>query len=520
MKILVPVRSAASQPVRQQLYLLAAIALVLIIALHNLHFAKLDYREDEIHTLHMARELSIPRLVQYLGANDIHPPVWRIFAVGWINTFGLDAGVVRSLSALFTLLTLACTFRLASDLFSHTVGLIAVIVLGCLPFFQFYGHELRPYAVLAMTAVGMQWSLLRWIQRRKFVYALLFFVLGTLALYTHFFAIFALAALFITALIVARPERGFILWLVGLFAAIALSFIPWIIPLLHGMFVRDPGGAHYTLEQNAEGFITLLRAMQGLPLLVLPALLIPVSMAYPYTRHVPAPAMRFQPEWRRIYVIVFPVLALLLILLTDRFVSILTPRNLMIVVPSLAILTAALLAVITPVLRNLMVALIVLSGIFGFQSFNLTVPYQGIVDILKPAFQPGDRIVSNINHNEVGVSALVYYLLDFMPGQVHVNEMVHIVEPDVVALFQRQLTPVANLVRDDSPAAVADFERFLDDTQRVWFIQYDGPPFLKLPQAFQQALDVRFTACQTHTLPMAIPPDSNYVVIEYRTDCN
>ncbi|MAS36812.1 MAG: hypothetical protein CL610_22600 [Anaerolineaceae bacterium] len=527
MKILAPVRQPVSPSARQRSYLLIAVLIVLVIGLHSLQFASLDYREDEIHTLRMARELNLPGLVQYLAGNDIHPPVWRMLAVGWINLFGMDAGLTRAFSGLFTVLTLAFVFRLASDLFTHRVGVLAVIILGCLPFFQFYGHELRPYAVLAMTAAGMQWSLLRWIRHGKFVHALLFVLLGILALYTHFFAVFLLAALALTFVLIVRWDPARYLRAFGLWAAIGLAFLPWVIPLLHGMFVRDPGGAHYTLEQNAEGWMALLRGMQGLPLLILPALLITVQAAYPFARRRPVRVMRFPVEWRRLYVLALPVFALGLIILTDRFVSILTPRNLMIIVPSLAILSAALIAIITPLFRYLMMTLIIAVGLFGFQPYNITVPYQGIVDVLTPSFQPTDRIVTNINHNEVGVSALVYYLLDVMPQPMDVDSMIHIVEPGVVATFQRQLTPVTHILRDDDPQTVEAFDAFLQDTQRVWLIQYVGPPFMLadglLMDSFGPRIEARFTACATHELPMRVPAGAYYRVIEYGaqvSDCS
>jgi len=157
MKIIQVVRSGRKiWPGKATAYVSVAILMMLIVSIHSFHFAGRNFREDEINTIHAAKVLSSSQTVQWLAVEGFHPPGWRLVATAWVKQFGMAEPMARYMSTLFTLLTLAVVFRLGADLFDRQVGLIAVLIIGMLPFFHFFSHELRPYSALVLCVAGMQ----------------------------------------------------------------------------------------------------------------------------------------------------------------------------------------------------------------------------------------------------------------------------------------------------------------------------------------------------------------------------
>lgn len=518
MKILDPVRSVEST--RQQAAVLVAVSvlILLLVSLHTARFVDHDYREDEINTIRAASVKDIPGVVQWLAYNGYHPPGWRIFAVTWIDVFGRHESITRFTSALLTVLTLALVFRLAADLFDRRTGLIAVAFLGLSPFFQYYSHELRPYAMLAMAAAGLQLVFLRWLRCPSSTLAFALVGLGVLALYTHYFALYLIATLVLTALLLVRWNTNFLLRTLRLFILMGLSFTPWLLPILHNIVVASPGGAFYTLTTDGEGVMEFLRAFQGMPVFALSGLAIPISLTFPVKRGRNWP-FRFDAEWRRLYVILVPLFSLLLALVGNLALHNLTPRNMMIITPSLAVAAAYQIRVFKGAWRWLILLVVLLVGLLGFRKYNLTVPFRGIAAAMQPAYQPGDLIVTNVNHHEAGTSSLAYYLLDWLPGGLNKTDMLHILEPEMRGLFDVQVDPLPNVIQDAGPDTQARFESLIQNAERLWLIQYVGPPFPQgsgpLTPIYRGIIESAFAECRIRRLPMEVPPDAAYTVTEY-----
>ncbi|PJF20350.1 MAG: hypothetical protein CUN56_16615, partial [Phototrophicales bacterium] len=125
----------------------------------------------------------------------------------WVIAFGHTETIVRFLSTLTTVLTLAMFYRFTSDLFDKQTGRIALFMLGTLSIFVFYTHEARPYAALAFGAVGFQWALLRFIRRPNRTYALLTLALGVIPFYQHPFLLYVYGAQVVAILLFVRWNR-------------------------------------------------------------------------------------------------------------------------------------------------------------------------------------------------------------------------------------------------------------------------------------------------------------------------
>ncbi|BAU44221.1 glycosyltransferase family 39 protein [Leptolyngbya sp. O-77] len=106
--------------------------------------------------LHPAPDLPLTQVLRALVQSPEHAPLYFLLAHGWTKLWGSSIVAVRSLSVLFSLISLALIRRLASQLFnSAPAGAIATTLLALSPFFVSYAQEARPYSLWSVTLL---WS--------------------------------------------------------------------------------------------------------------------------------------------------------------------------------------------------------------------------------------------------------------------------------------------------------------------------------------------------------------------------
>lgn len=521
MKLLTVVNRQGMVAGKTTSYFLVAILMMAAVTVHTYRFSGRNFREDELLTIHAAKTQDVYKIAEWTAVEGFHPLGWTLGATIWVDVFGDSEPVVRYLSTLFTLLALAFVYRLGADLFDWQVGLLAALFLGALPFFQFYGHELRPYSALVAFTAGMQLMFLRWLRHHNFRHALLYVLCGIAALQSHLFALYVIVAQVILFCIFVRWDRALYLRAFGLFASIGISFLPWMLAVLHGSLVTNEGGIKYALTSDLVGFINLNRNIQGMLIFLLPALFIPVGMIYPMYRAYPS-VQRFNPEWRRWNLVGVALVILVLTFGINTVTRNLTARNLMIMMPSLVVLAGYCLRAMYLRGRLVLVALIAGMGLFVFQPYSPDIPYRQMTAFISEDYEDGDLFVTNINHNLIGVTGLTYYLLDWLPGNVTKDDFFHIVEPDMRATFFVEPDPVINVVRDDSPETLARFRAFLAAGERVFYVHYYGEPlynFTPLTGSFAAILEELYVPVRTQTFITPFPESIDtdyYTITEYR----
>ncbi|GAB4429021.1 MAG: hypothetical protein D6742_14790 [Cyanobacteria bacterium J069] len=106
--------------------------------------------------LHPAPDLPISQVLRALVQSPEHTPLYFLLAHAWTKLWGSSVGALRSLSVLFSLISLALIGRLASQLFNSVkAGAIATTLLALSPFFVSYAQEARPYSLWSVTLL---WS--------------------------------------------------------------------------------------------------------------------------------------------------------------------------------------------------------------------------------------------------------------------------------------------------------------------------------------------------------------------------
>lgn len=188
-----------------------------------LRFATLgvqSYHHDEIVTASRVLRVGFGHAMDAVGFSESAPPLYYAVAWVWTQATGTGPYGLRSLSALCGVLLIPVAYLLGRELRGRRTGLLAAALVAVNPMLLWYSQEARAYAMLALfCALSLLYCLraLRDGRPRDFTLGGVF---SALALATHYFAAFPLAAEIV--LLLRRRRRATLrgLWIVGLVAAL------------------------------------------------------------------------------------------------------------------------------------------------------------------------------------------------------------------------------------------------------------------------------------------------------------
>lgn len=472
------------------IFITFALLVVAIIAIHGHHYGGREYIEDEAWWVHalLARSFS-ERLIWIAG--DTHVPLSFMAFGSWLDLFGHHEIMLRALNQFAVAIGMALLFRLSADLFDRRVGLLAVFLLGITPLFVFYANEVRPYGILTAVAIGAQLAFIRWLRRPTFRRAVVFVLFGVATIHTHYIGFILIGALFIYFIVFARRHylRG-----LGLFVAIGLSFLGWLPVLLQAIFFTTPGGSVVAMpidrpwaQELLWDWLRMRPADLGV-LLMLVGLLIPYKTLYPGQTSNPAPPLRFNPGWRKAYIVAIPALILLLSALLNPALGMVTPRNMIIMLPSISLLGALGMRALPWQAVAAILLLMGWPGVTTFRLFQETGTYHQAVAYMNESNQPGSRLVIDAK-GAIATMPLTYYLRERI-AQPRLNAEVFNLTQLPLAERRKFPDPPVNLALDDSPETLRQFEAFLT-TDQVWYATLNGHP-TRFNTRFLEILNERY----------------------------
>ena len=124
--------------------------------------------------------------------------------------------------------TVPLVYVLGARTVGRAAGLAGAALLALSPFAIFYASEARAYALMTLIVVLSTLALLRALETNERRWRVAFALLQAAAMYSHYTAVFVLAAQFGWAFL-AHPDRRLPLFLSS--AAAAVLFAPWV-PLM------------------------------------------------------------------------------------------------------------------------------------------------------------------------------------------------------------------------------------------------------------------------------------------------
>lgn len=439
--------------------------LVLVIAASQIHhFDRLNFRQDELISAYAGVSISLRDTVIWMS-RDVHPPLWHVLGAGWVMLFGMDEGIDRFLSVLTTALTLAVLYRFCADLFGQRVGVIAVALLGTLALFHFYSHEFRPYALLTGLTITVQWLLLRWLRRPGFFYGFWFVVAGIVLLYSHYFGLYVLAALALVFALLVKWERGVYLRAFGLFAAVGLAFVGWLLPFIYiTLSYSQQGGLNYGITLDALGRVGAALQVRPVELslyLLASGLLLPGALASSGHRR-----FRWGRAWRQVYVGGFFVAAAALIFASNQSFTLITLRNMLVLAPPAVMLLAVGVACQPPRLQPLLVLIAMLPVLVNFRNLESQMPYREVAGAVAPYYQPGMPILLSTGLGHYQHTMTSFNLLARVPGLQN-DDLVQLQNAGDENMPHRR---VGTIIREIDAVSIGRMWDAVGESERLWFV--------------------------------------------------
>ncbi len=225
---------------KQRLLLLGLLLLAFALRLHHLDVQSLWY--DEGVTAQVA-QLGIGELARWT-ADDIQPPLYYVLVHGWLSLFdpwpGNLAYLMRWLSAAFGWLGVVLLWALGKRLWGWQAGWWAAALAALSPVLVYYSQESRMYTLLLLWVLLAALAVVQVLaaaddKKDTHRWWSVYVLAGASALYTHYFAAFALLALMLYwAHVWWRTTRDRLAWRRALLAnaLTGLLFAPWLPAML------------------------------------------------------------------------------------------------------------------------------------------------------------------------------------------------------------------------------------------------------------------------------------------------
>jgi len=192
--------------------------------------------EDLQKYQHPTPERTLTDTLKSLALEDPqHPPLYYVMTRFWVQWFGSSVAVIRSLTALFSVLALPCIYWLCLELFnSSLVASVAVALLAVSPFHVLYAQEAREYSLWSLTTLLSSAILLRAMRLQTKLSWGMYAVTVALGLYTFLFSGLVTIAhgVYVFAIERFRFTKKVIAYLVASLVGF-LVFTPWLIILLN-----------------------------------------------------------------------------------------------------------------------------------------------------------------------------------------------------------------------------------------------------------------------------------------------
>lgn len=263
-----------------------------------LRFATLgvqSYHHDEVVTASRVLRVGFVHAMDAVGFSESAPPLYYVFAWLWTQIAGTGPWGLRALSALAGVATIPVAYLIGCELRGRRTGFLAAALVAVNPMLIWYSQEARAYALLVFfCALSLLYCVRalragrdedgRFQDKRHLV---LWGLFSALALATHYFAVFPLAAE--TLLLLRRRGRATLsgLWILLLTGAALVPLVvhqmsyrhtEWIgkFSLGHRVWetaatflVGETGDIIGGPERPALAFVPLALALAGFALLAL-----------------------------------------------------------------------------------------------------------------------------------------------------------------------------------------------------------------------------------------------------------
>ena len=236
------------------LIVFALILLKLVISIPFLTFQPIDL--DEPFSIYHAQK-SLPHLISIFKTEN-NPPLHFILLHFWEQLFGIGALSVRSLSLLFSLLTIPILWKIATQFINFKAAILLCLLFIFSDYHHYHGLEARTYSLLIFEYSLLLYFLMKILlstSNTKSKYYIMVGFLNALLFYTHYIFPLILLSEIVLILVFYRNVE----WKkLGFTAVVFVSLcLPWIPVMITRVDSIQTSGTWVSTAQYSElyGFI-------------------------------------------------------------------------------------------------------------------------------------------------------------------------------------------------------------------------------------------------------------------------
>lgn len=405
--------------------------------------------------------------------NDLHPPLYFILLSWWRHIAGDTELAMRLLAVFPAILTVALISRLGRKLFSPSVGLLAGLVLAISDKHIVLSQEVRHYPFAFMWMVLSTWLVFLWIERPSRRRILLYATVLILGIYTHYYTILVVVVQLIYSLFVLRSWDR-VLRLYSVVTLSLLSFLPWFFVAIYQLEIRPEGILHsMPLAWSTLEFLSL--DFLGRPVILGGGLLILGLMVFRFkadkSSNVQMTSLDFQYDGFALLWFVFPIVLSILIF---SYVTVLTDRNMALLLLPIALLIGRGISTFQPSARVFIAILLIVNGLTSLDSYFDHPPWRELSQYVAQNYPADEPVLMDVVG---GDKAMDYHLHELLPD-----------DTTIISLNQWRLRFGVNFL--------GVLNQFLDQNDGFWIAYWVNPD--KPWDVRQPLLDFGYTLTATH----------------------
>ena len=195
-------------------------------ALRLIHLGMQPLWNDEVLTRQAAEARGIENFVYFL--HDASPPLYLLLLKAWLILGADSERAIRLLPVLFGAASIPAAYAVLKGIFDRRAALAATVVLAIHPYHLYYSQENRYVTLLTLLGLAVVGAYARFLRRGRWADAALLALAGAAMLYTHYYALFLLAALGLHFVAFRLRTADDLLRVAAIGAAIVLAFLPWL----------------------------------------------------------------------------------------------------------------------------------------------------------------------------------------------------------------------------------------------------------------------------------------------------
>jgi uncharacterized membrane protein len=189
------------------------------ISFHSLWF-------DETSTAYMVSQHGYANLFESLYTFEGTPPLFFIFEKAFVKVFSLPINEfsLRFLPMIFGCIACVLVFFIFIEIGDRRTASLAFGAVVFSNFYVYLFHEARSYSMLTMMALLSLWLVMQWWKKASIPRTIALFASIVLLVQIHYFALFWMAAIGVSVLIIKRKDKQLLGFLGLIIIASCISF--------------------------------------------------------------------------------------------------------------------------------------------------------------------------------------------------------------------------------------------------------------------------------------------------------